>query len=267
MHALSRSILVTLGPLGLSLLAGCGTWNVVERKVTVEFAPAGQAPLAVRTSNGAIAVRPGDGQTIVVNATIRARTQERADATQIVAAVSPDGKYLIEAAWPTPRMGNEGCAFDIATPAVVGLDLSTSNGAVTVTGLAGSARLDSSNGAITVHGFSGAVDAETSNGSITITGAPASVTADTSNGRITVELVGAGGPVNLDTSNGSIDLVVGPEFSGTVSGSTSNGNVTISAAGATNVSAGRRSGQATFGVGGASSVLDTSNGSITIRSK
>jgi hypothetical protein len=267
MHALSRSVLLTLGPLGMTLLAGCGTWNVVERKVTVEFAPAGQAPLAVKTANGAIAVGAGAGEKIVVNATIRARSQERADATQIVAAVSPDGKYLIEATWPTPRMSNEGCAFVIATPEVVGLDLSTSNGAVTVTGLSGSARLDSSNGAIVVNGFSGQIDAETSNGSITITGAPAAVTADSSNGRISVELVGSGGPVKLDTSNGTIDLVVGPGFAGTVVGSTSNGSVMISAPGATSVTSGRRSGQATFGTGGAASVLDTSNGNITIRSK
>lgn len=268
MQATGRAVCVAMLPLVLTSIAGCGTWQTVERRVTVAFPPAGAAPLGVRSSNGSIAVASGDGDQIVVNATIKARTRERADATQIVASLSPEGVYLIEARWPTPRAGNEGCSFDVATPPVSGVVLDTSNGGVTLSGLSGSARLDSSNGAIVVKGFAGEITADTSIGAISIFDATARVAADTSNGPIRVEMASASaGPVRLDTSNGSIDLVVGSGFAGTLTASTSNGSVSILAPGASAVQAGKRSGSATFGVGGEPSTLSTSNGSITVRSK
>src|SRR5690606_33715414 len=54
----------------LSVLAGCGTWETVERRVSVEFAPAGEAPLVVRTGNGSIKASEQPGEKIVVNAVI-----------------------------------------------------------------------------------------------------------------------------------------------------------------------------------------------------
>lgn len=268
MHAMGRSATGVMGPIVLSLLAGCGTWNVVERQVSVELAPAGQSPLAVRSDNGSIQLGLGTGEKIVVNAVIRARTQERADAAQIVANLAPDGRYLIEATWPSPRMSNEGCSFVIATPPVTAVDLSTSNGAISLTGLSGTAELDTSNGSIKVSGFTGPIHASTSNGAVTIVGASGEVRSDSSNGRISVEFAdGSTGPATLDTSNGSIELVVGSGFTGSLSARTSNGSVTIGAPGAKNVQVSKGHGAATFGEGAGVTTLTTSNGSITVRAR
>ena len=268
MHPVALKAAVAVGPFALSLLAGCGMGPTFERRVTVEFAPASDAILGVKSSNGGISVGPATGESVVVNARIRARSQERADSTQIVAALSQDGAYVIEAVWPTPRMSNEGCSFEVSTPPVSGVDIDTSNGAITLTGLSGSARLDTSNGAIKVNGFDGRIDAETSNGPITIIGASSSVSADSSNGPISVELTdGAMGPVTIQTSNGSISLVIGEGFVGTVVGDTSNGSVSFVTPRAASVSTSKGRGSASFGQGGASSELKSSNGSITVRSR
>lgn len=266
MHNVSRVIGLAISPLVLSLVAGCNTFSpLVERRITLEFPPA-QALVSIGTSNGAISVGPGTDDKIVVNALIRARTQERADATTVTATVDAQGVLQIAPQWPGERMGNEGCSLDVAMTSVSELTLVTSNGGLTVNGLGGVLKARTSNGAIKVDGFTGSIDGTTSNGSVTIVGATHGVGVRTSNGGVKVTMAPTSpGPVAIATSNGSIDLSVGQSFAGSLQASTSNGSVSIAAPGATDVQVKKGSGSARFGDGQGSSSLQSSNGSITVR--
>jgi DUF4097 and DUF4098 domain-containing protein YvlB len=266
MHNVSRVIGLAISPLVLSLAAGCNlVAPLVERRVTLEF-PSVQAPVAMTTSNGAISVGPGADEKIVVNALIRARTQERADATTVTATVDAQGVLQIAPQWPGERLGNEGCSLDVAMTSVPALSLVTSNGALTVKGLEGALKVTTSNGAIKIDGFTGAIDGSTSNGSVTIVGATHGVGIRTSNGGVKITMAPtAAGPVSIATSNGSIDLSVGQSFTGALQAGTSNGSVSIVAPGASDVRLTKGSGSAKFGDGPGSSSLQSSNGSITVR--
>ncbi len=266
MHNVSRVIGLAISPLVLSLSAGCNLVSpLVERRITVEF-PSTQTPVSIGTSNGAISVGAGAEDKIVVNALIRARTQERADATTVTAKLDEAGVLQIVPTWPGERLGNEGCSLDVAMTSVPALSLVTSNGALTVNGLQGALKATTSNGAIKIDGFTGVIDGSTSNGSVTIVGATHGVGIRTSNGGVRVTMAPtAAGPVSIATSNGSIDLTVGPSFTGALQAGTSNGSVSIDAPGASDVRLTKGSGSARFGDGQGSSSLQSSNGSITVR--
>ncbi|MCW5768826.1 MAG: DUF4097 family beta strand repeat protein [Phycisphaeraceae bacterium] len=269
MHTLTRAAGFVLVPLTLALGAGCNPLNpMVERRATFELSPAGEAPLEVRTTNGSIKVSEGADLKIVVHAVIKARTQERADATTVGAASDANGSIVISPQWPGERMSGEGCSMELVTPGVNSIALVTSNGAITLGGLSGSARLSTSNGAIKVEGFTGAVDASTSNGSVTIVGATHGVSARSSNGNLKITMTDTSqGPAVLTTSNGSIELSVGSAFGGSLSATTSNGTVGIAAPNAKDVVTSRGKGSARFGDGDGASVLKSSNGSISVRGR
>lgn len=132
-----------------------------------------------------------------------------------------DGRTVVEAENPS---GN--APLKVQIPRNATLDISTSNGAIRVSGVVGAMRLATSNGGITVQDAGGSgIHAHTSNGPIEVVvpqGLNANVSARTSNGRIQSNLdivthrlgdnylegkLGNGGPaIDLQTSNGPIDL-------------------------------------------------------------
>ncbi|CAG0988781.1 hypothetical protein PHYC_02172 [Phycisphaerales bacterium] len=226
------------------------------------------APLDVQTENGSITVRKTDGDQVVIAAHISAISQERLDATKVTAQRSDDGTLTVRVEWPGgKREMNEGASIEILTPGAKGLNLRSSNGAIVVSGMSGHAALKSSNGSITVTEHAGHVVADTSNGSINLSEV-ASAHADTSNGAVTIRLAAdAAGPIDADTSNGSIVLEVGDAFDASLDAKTSNAGVKCTATGATAVASGRNHGAFKFGNGTHKCRLDSSNGSITIRSR
>lgn len=238
--------------------------------------------LEVDTDNGSVSIARADVAELEIDATIRADGQDRLEATRIVAEPRPDGGVHVFVVWPDgKRRSNEGCSLQIRTPDAAGLDVDTSNGRITIAGLAGPARLDTSNGSISItdhrgdvfadtsngrveaHRIVGNVHADTSNGSIHLEAMAGEVVADTSNASITLVLAdGAPGPFNLDTSNGSVRVTMPAGFGGTVDASTSNGSVRVT--GARTLDSGRSWAKATFGEGGPRSVIRTSNGSVQV---
>ena len=248
---------------------GWSSWSFddrVEGELTLQTEAVMDRPLEVRTRNGAISVIQDDGKDVRVKAHIRARTDERLKATQVRATRGDDGKLSIEVLWPGGRaQNNEGASLEVRLPSAQNLTLDTSNGPITVRGFGGTARLDTSNGPVTIEGFSGTIDAETSNGPVEVRDAKGPVTVDTSNGPVRVELNAANpGPVKVDTSNGGITLIVGTGFVGTLSADTSNGGVEIPD-GVKVISKSKSAARIQFGSGGSESILDASNGGISIR--
>lgn len=248
--------------------AGCGVggWSQArfERDVEVQFLlPAGSG-LAATTSNGSITLAEEARDDVLVRAHIKATTQDRADGVEIVGQT--EGGWLeVSAVWPEARKGSEGVSFHIVGPGGRPVRATTSNGAVGISGFAGGATVATSNGSVQIKAHDGPVDARSSNGKITVLGATGEVRADSSNGSLHVELADAGtGPVHLDTSNGGVSLIVGPGFAGSVETDTSNGAIRVSGAGVSSVAGSKTHKTVRIGEGGAASVIDTSNGSITI---
>jgi hypothetical protein len=274
-------------------LTGCvlGPIHVERETRTLSVEHAASAPVVVRTVNGGVSI-VGDASIsdVSITAEVKAQTLERLAATKVVAARDADGTLRIEMAWPDGRrLDGEGCDLDIVVPNARDVSIETSNGSVSVTDLAGRAVLrtsngriaatrqqgevdaDTSNGAIAIVDPAGAVKADTSNGSIEIENAPDRVYADTSNGRINIILAdSSAGPVVADSSNGSIRLTVGSSFRGRLGMSTSNASINVEGIGSRSdakMSLRKSSGSIQFGEGGEASLLDTSNGSITVTTR
>lgn len=254
-----------------------------RREIEAVHVPA--SPLRVSTANGAITVQRGDTPTVAITADLKAETVERLQAAQVVASREPDGSLFITVEWPDGRhRGGEGCSFLIRLPDANGVQLRTSNGALSLTGFSGEAVLETSNGSLTVNAHDGPVRADTSNGRITLTGIRGDAHADTSNGRIEIDgLSGAldadtsngavdvrldpasPGPVRIETSNGGVTLRVGPAFTGELSLGTSNGKIRFDGLeGARILSASKKSARLALGSSSARSTIDTSNGTITV---
>lgn len=296
-RTLARSAILALAVGTVASASGCviiadgsggySSWNeetVKETRVTHVEHVAGK-PIKVGSFNGSVAIRKGGTDKVDVTATIRARNKERLEKVAIRTERSADGTLHIEPLFPeNQHKGSEGVSFEITVPDAAGVSVLTSNGSVDVDGLAGKADLIASNGAVTltshtgdaklktsngsikVRNTTGDIDADTSNGHIDLVGVTGSVKADTSNGGIDCEMAAAGqGPVNLDTSNGAIHLTVGPAFGGSLVADTSNASITLVNIDAATANVEKGHASIKFKAEGSRSVLDTSNGSITIK--
>lgn len=260
-----------------------------EKSLDVNIAHVEAEPLKVESRNGSITIAAHDGDGVEIHARIYGQDKARVDAVVVRAEREDDGSLHVWAEWPSEPKNNEGATFAIQIPSTAGIHADTSNGAISITGLAGPYNLDTSNGAIeivqatgdvradtsnggiTVNGTPGSVRADTSNGTIRLTGATGPVTADSSNGKIEISLADTNaGPVVADTSNGSIVLAIGPAFGGMLVADTSNGKVKFGpfpeSQPTTIVEAEDDTMKVRFGQATHASRLDTSNGTITIRS-
>jgi len=254
----------------IAVTAGCSGWQPARFQTTRQSSISAMdgSAIDVKTANGHVYLtQQTDQSSVTVDAVFKLRTQERADAVDILAEYQPDGTLEVRVLWPDgSRMGNESCSFDITLPGAAGVTVRTSNGAIRLTGLSGTAILKTSNGRVNVLGFSGDVIARSSNGRINIEGAVGSVDASTSNGRVIVELVDdATGPVTISSSNGSVELIAGSGFEGYVSASTSNGSIHVEGSGLDELKTSRRHASFHVGDSDAQSKISTSNGSVTIR--
>lgn len=270
--ALSRGailgVALTVALTGAAFSGGCVLNFAVEEETRTSSIPhMAASPLVVDTANGAITVSTSAQATeVTIVAKLRAQTKERLAATKVLAERKDDETLSVYVKWPEDkRLSNEGCAFEVVLPDASSVKLTSSNGAVTAKGINGVVYAESSNGAITVDRAGGEVTAKTSNGSVTISDAPGKVLADSSNGAIRVSMThDAKGPVKLDTSNGAITLTFGAAFSGTIEADTSNGRVTVSGVETGKIKQHKKSEAAVTLGDGDKSVLETSNGSITI---
>lgn len=269
--------------LGCVSINGGGPRFEETRTVTVPGARA----VDVRTQNGAVTVRHGESPETLVTAHLAACNKERLAEARVVVERQGEGGLLITVAWPDGKpLSNEACSFDVVVPTVTDkVDVTTSNGAVTLASLSGRARVHTSNGRIEVMNHRGPVDAQTSNGAIGLTNVTGDVDASTSNGRIELAAVtgrvvaltsngairvalaqGAAGPLNVGTSNGAVDVTVPQGFEGKFSLGTTNGSVRFpSGAAVHDVVAGKTHAAFAIGAKGEESKVTTSNGAIDVR--
>lgn len=286
-----------LGLIGCSLLPGCiivangqsdNPRYSETRTVRVPVTPG--LGVDVQTRNGSVEVNSANSSNAadaeaVVTATLHARTQERLDEARVVAE-AVGNRLDVRVEWPNNRpQSGEGCSFRIDAPNPANVNVTTSNGRISLRDCAGHAELDTSNGSIRVTNQSGDVNATTSNGRIELRDIVGAADANTSNGSIdlinvsgrafattsnasaTVHLADDSvGPLQIRTSNGSIDLAIGRNFAGDLRLSTSNGRIRFDSPVEVREMESSRSATLRFGSGGGSSSAMTSNGSIAITS-
>lgn len=275
---LARALL--LAALPILGLAGCGT-NQVSSNSEISRTVADVKSIAVTSENGSVeVVRDPAATTMLISATIRcsADTAEKAaarvKATKLTTERDPDGKVRIAVEFPAREpvviLGGHSYSSDSASIVVRasnldGVEVSTSNGRISVGAFAGPAKLETSNGSIELTDYAGPIDARSSNGAIIASGVMAPVIADTSNGRIEITLAPqAEGNLDLETSNGPVLVTLGERWQGTVTADTSNGTIDLSGGEAV-----RKRSAGTMTIGDASKAtakIDTSNGPVTVRS-
>ena len=217
------------------------------------LAMAAPSTLKVDTSNGSIAVTGGTRRDISIQAKVMAQAETLTEARAIVADVKilTDGGQ-IHAEGPR-MMGRRGwwVSYRIETPTRQNVDLGSSNGSVTLTGLDGMIRADTSNGSVHANDLSGDVKVTTSNGSLEI-----SLSGST--------WVGAG--LEATTSNGSLRVDLPRDYSAHLIARTANGGLNIDRPVTMQGRIGREI-DTNIGRGGPTIRLRSNNGSVNIREK
>ena len=293
---MQRSLCLASLVLAISPLAAC-SWHFndahkAHRETTRSVVHKPGQGVEVWTRNGSVKVMAAPDQadvTVEARLTCRGDTleeaQERLAAATLTVERRDDGTLRIEPVFPGGYRGGDGASVSVWIPDARGVSVHTSNGSVTSSGLSGKividtsngnikltdhdgeAWIDTSNGNVVVNGLAGSLILDTSNGSVHLDGVAGPVRADTSNGPMTVTLTPeATGPMHLDTSNGSITVRVGQAFAGDVRLSTSNGSINVQdpSGRVSSQRLTRSSGHVVIGNGDESSVIDTSNGRITL---
>jgi hypothetical protein len=198
------------------------------------FATSAAPRVRVEAANGSIKVTTGRGGAgVAVTVTKRADTLEQVRALDV--AVAHHGNEIsLRAVYPKGCGGTCGgeISFSAVVPPGTAVDLSTSNGHITSSGLSADARLSSSNGSVSASyaAFTGVkyVWLETSNGQISL-----ELPASSKIGRLRMETsvgrIGSDWPVNLDRSNfvgASVDQTL-TRGAPSVTLITTNGSITL----------------------------------------
>src|ERR1043165_5497872 len=163
----SKLLLPALGAALLSLTA-CDIEDIngghYNRDFHYNYPMAANGKLSVESFNGGIEVSAWDQDTVDISGTKYGPTQEAADDIQVSVDHSANA-VSVRVVRPSVRRNNQGARFVIKAPRHAVLDrLTSSNGSIRTVDGVGPARLRTSNGAIHVSGLAGSLEAITSNG-------------------------------------------------------------------------------------------------------
>jgi Putative adhesin len=270
---------LALAALPLLPMAGCaavmGNLVKAEKAEQRSYSVSGQPSVNVDSFNGPITVKAasdGKVEAVVTKIGSGATTEAaQADLENVIVNYSQDGDTIrIVAKRTGPRVfGSSGASIELKVPSSTLLSLTTSNGAISATGITREITARSSNGEIDVTGVRGKLDLRTTNGAIKIGADEATVAAETTNGDIGFVGSLAKGSHKLESTNGGVDLKLPATAQFQFAASTSNGSVKNSFPGLQPKS-GKVGGNRLAGVVGSGTdsgvmvELDTSNGGITI---
>lgn len=201
----------------------------------------------IENFNGSIEINGWDKETVEINGTKYAGSQELLDRLKVEISDMPDS-IRIRSIRPAERRGNMGVKYTLSIPRKAILErITSSNGSVRVAQIEGSGRIKTSNGSVRASDFKGNIDIatsngaveldvfsggaiiRTSNGSIKARGVKGYFDADTSNGSVDAHIVEAssGKPVRVESSNGRINLQIDTLKDSDVQASTSNSSLTV----------------------------------------
>jgi len=258
-----RRILSALAvvPVALVTLAGCdlSVGSLVGRateewKKSYPLAAAGE--VRIGNTNGRVEIEGIEGTTVEVRAEKIARGATDAAAQELLPRIK-----IIEDAQPdrlsieTERMNGImiGASFEVRyhvrAPKQATITVTTSNGGVGLTALAGKVVARTTNGGVTAKEIAGGIEARSTNGGVSID--LASVGAD---------------PVSAHTTNGGVTLFVPDSIKADVSASCTNGGIIVAPELSLTVSEqSRRRLEGKLNGGGTHIDLQTTNGGVRIK--
>jgi hypothetical protein len=281
----------------LSSLAACaadGPFTVTASGTQeLDAAVGATAPdlvIRVEMFNGPIEVRAGDvgrvAATVETTGVGGSKAEAEADRAkiQVTLDANPDGSVLLRAVYqPNPGSPNNRAASAVVeVPPDAALDLRTSNGTVTTSGIRGpigvrasncavdlagpesGASVRTTNGAVEIDG-TGLLDVQTTNGKVSIRGTDATLSVRTSNGDVSFDGTLSDSPQRVATTNNPITIRLPATAGFTIDARTTNAKVVLdgftlkTTAPATEVAK-----QGIVGVGGPWLVLRTSNAAIVV---
>jgi Toastrack DUF4097 len=261
-RAVSRRVAVLALPFTLMLAACDLSLGNLSARATDEWThtyplTAGGEVRIVNT-NGRIEVEGVDGSTVEVRAERVAKGATEAAAKELLPRivikedVKPDRISL-----ETERMSGImiGAGFEVRyhvrAPKNALINVSNTNGLVTVTALGGKVVAHTTNGGVKGSGLSGGVDARSTNGGVTIE--MASVGSD---------------PISLETTNGGVSLALPDRARATVTASCTNGGISVGSLDNFEVTEkSRRHLEGKLNGGGTMVELHTTNGGVRLRSR
>jgi hypothetical protein len=247
-------------------LAAATTTSAATLKQTVDqtFNVRAGANVILKNVNGAITVKAWDQPRVKVVA-LKEVEASKDDLKKVMAELrvefqQRDGGLTITTVYPKRDgsgsifdwlLGNNVSAevtYDLMVPRSMNLDVSNTNGSISLSDVAGKHELDTTNGRIEVTRCAGSLDAETTNGSI-----EAELT------RVT-----KGQPLRFETTNGRIEVAVPRDFAADVDAGTTNGEISTDFP-VTTTRTGSNSLRGAINGGGTPLRMRTTNGGIEIR--
>ncbi len=189
----------------------------------------GPVDLDVVTGSGNIAIRTGDGSTVVVNAVIEAQDYHGASAESRVKQI--ESNPPIEQAGNTIRIGhtkdremeqNVSISYDLVIPAETRLRAATGSGNQTLDGIRGVSNVSTGSGDMKISNM-GEVHANTGSGTIQVDATKGPVQVNTGSGSIRGN--GLGGNFSARTGSGSV--IVTQASLGNVDISTGSGTIQV----------------------------------------
>lgn len=258
-----RRLAVSLPILLLALaLAGCDmSLGTLAGRATDEWTrtyaltPGGEVRIA--NTNGRIEVEATDGSSVEVRAERIARAATDEGARELLPRIgikeeiAPDRISL-----QTERINGImiGASYEVRyhvrAPKTAAIDVTNTNGAVVVDGVAGKVTARTTNGSVTTKNLSGAVEARTTNGSVNVD--LASIKS---------------APIALRTTNGSVTLHMPEDARADVRASWTNGGINVADVKIDVSERSRRRFEGRVNGGGAPVELQTTNGGIRIRGR
>ena len=129
--------------------------------------------------------------------------------------------------------------------------------------------LTNTNGQVTVNALSGKVVAHTTNGAVKGTNLTGGVDGETTNGSVSIDIASVGSEkISLKTTNGSVTLMLPEKAKATVAASVTNGGINVGSLDNFEVTEkSRRHLEGKMNGGGTAVELHTTNGSIRLRSR
>lgn len=250
--AVPLALAVTACDLHLGNLAGRAT---DEWTHTYPLTAGGQ--VRIGNTNGRIEIEGVDGSTVEIRAERIAKgvtdtaARELLPRIEIKEDVRPD-RVSVETARISGVMFGAGfeVRYHVRAPKNTVIDVSNTNGLVTVSGMSGKVVAHTTNGGVTGKGLSGGVDARATNGGVNI------------------ELASVGSDrIALRTTNGGVTLTVPESAKADVSATCTNGGISVSGVKLEVSEQSRRRLEGKLNGGGTPIELHTTNGGVRLRSK
>jgi DUF4097 and DUF4098 domain-containing protein YvlB len=196
-------------------LSACGGPVVAVESLDHSFTTTATPHVVVTSFDGRVDVIVGSSSAVMATVKKTAHGWSEEDARRhldnVAVTFTQDGDTVTLSARRTNAAVDfaSGADFTISVPAGATLDLSSSDGDLSVSGTTGAIAADTSNGDVTLRAGSGTIRASTSNGRIRVTPIEAAVvTASSSNGSLEFRGPLLAGVSTFETSNGDVDLFV-----------------------------------------------------------